>query len=236
MALMTRELKASFAFVERNFNLTKRYWGWEVAFLVYAVAGALAVSLIGAGTGRRAPAADAGDRRRLLELPLGRLQLHRRDGELGALGGDAGVHLHGAGAALCPDARLDRLRHRLRLRPHRGGAGGAGALLRAGPLARQLRHRGGLHGARILLLHRDRDHDRHPAADVRGARRADDLRAAVGAAADQRRLLQHHRAARLDAVPLELQPGDLRARRGAGGADRRGRRDGRSSATSGRCC
>ena len=47
MALMTRELKASFAFVERNFNLTKRYWGWEVAFLVYAVAGALAVSLIG---------------------------------------------------------------------------------------------------------------------------------------------------------------------------------------------
>lgn len=47
MTLMTRELKASFAFVERNFNLTKRYWGWEVAFLVYAVAGALAVSLIG---------------------------------------------------------------------------------------------------------------------------------------------------------------------------------------------
>ena len=46
MALMTRELKASFAFVERNFNLTKRYWGWEVAFLVYAVAGALAVSLM----------------------------------------------------------------------------------------------------------------------------------------------------------------------------------------------
>jgi hypothetical protein len=29
MALMTRELKASFAFVERNFNLTKRYWGWK---------------------------------------------------------------------------------------------------------------------------------------------------------------------------------------------------------------
>ena len=48
MSLMTRELRASYAFVERNFNLTKRYWGWEVAFLVYAVAGALAVSLIGA--------------------------------------------------------------------------------------------------------------------------------------------------------------------------------------------
>ena len=31
MTLMARELKASFAFVERNFNLTKRYWGWEFA-------------------------------------------------------------------------------------------------------------------------------------------------------------------------------------------------------------
>jgi ABC-2 type transport system permease protein len=51
MALMTRELKASYAFVERNFNLSKRYWGWEVAWLVYSVAGALAVSLIGRSEG-----------------------------------------------------------------------------------------------------------------------------------------------------------------------------------------
>ena len=51
MAMMTRELKASFAFVERNFNLTKRYWGWEIAWLVYSVAGALAVSLIGVSEG-----------------------------------------------------------------------------------------------------------------------------------------------------------------------------------------
>ncbi len=47
MTVTIRELKASFAFVERNFNLTKRYWGWEVAFLVYAVAGALSITLIG---------------------------------------------------------------------------------------------------------------------------------------------------------------------------------------------
>ena len=47
MALMTRELRASYAFVERNFNLSKRYWGWEIAWLIYSVAGALAVSLIG---------------------------------------------------------------------------------------------------------------------------------------------------------------------------------------------
>ncbi len=51
MALMTREIKASYAFIERNFNLTKRYWGWEIAWLVYSVAGALAVSLIGVSEG-----------------------------------------------------------------------------------------------------------------------------------------------------------------------------------------
>lgn len=53
MTVIGHELKASFAFIERNFNLTKRYWGWEVAFLVYAVAGALAVSLIGASQENR---------------------------------------------------------------------------------------------------------------------------------------------------------------------------------------
>jgi ABC-2 type transport system permease protein len=47
MTIAMREVRASFAFVERNFNLTKRYWGWEVAWLVYSIAGALAVSIIG---------------------------------------------------------------------------------------------------------------------------------------------------------------------------------------------
>jgi len=50
---LTREARASYAFVERNFNLTRRYLGWEVAFLVYAVAGALSVSLIGESVGSR---------------------------------------------------------------------------------------------------------------------------------------------------------------------------------------
>ena len=48
---LAHELKASYAFVERNFYLTRRYWGWEVAFLVYSVAGALSISLIGAAAG-----------------------------------------------------------------------------------------------------------------------------------------------------------------------------------------
>ena len=51
MTIGTRELRASYAFVERNFNLTKRYWGWEVAWLVYSIAGALAVSFIGVDQG-----------------------------------------------------------------------------------------------------------------------------------------------------------------------------------------
>ena len=51
MTIVAHELKASFAFIERNFNLTRRYWGWEVAFLVYSVAGALSISLIGASQG-----------------------------------------------------------------------------------------------------------------------------------------------------------------------------------------
>lgn len=51
MTVLTHELRASYAFVERNFFLTRRYWGWELAFLVYSVAGALSISLIGAQAG-----------------------------------------------------------------------------------------------------------------------------------------------------------------------------------------
>src|SRR5947199_7658114 len=62
MAMLAHEMKASYAFIERNFHLTKRYWGWEIAFLVYSVAGALSVSLIGA---------DLGNARLLLTLMVG---------------------------------------------------------------------------------------------------------------------------------------------------------------------
>ena len=51
MTIVAHELKASYAFIERNFFLTRRYWGWELAFLVYSVAGALSISLIGAAQG-----------------------------------------------------------------------------------------------------------------------------------------------------------------------------------------
>jgi ABC-2 type transport system permease protein len=51
MFTVAHELKASYAFIERNFFLTRRYWAWEIAFLVYSVAGALSISLIGADQG-----------------------------------------------------------------------------------------------------------------------------------------------------------------------------------------
>jgi ABC-2 type transport system permease protein len=62
VTIVAHELKASYAFIERNFFLTRRYWGWELAFLVYSVAGALSIALIGA---------DQGSPRLLLTLMVG---------------------------------------------------------------------------------------------------------------------------------------------------------------------
>ena len=45
-----RETRASYAFVERNFNLIKRYWGWEVVWLVYSLVNALSITFIGKAT------------------------------------------------------------------------------------------------------------------------------------------------------------------------------------------
>jgi len=42
-----REIRAAYAFVERNANLIKRYWAWELVFLAYSIVSALAVTLIG---------------------------------------------------------------------------------------------------------------------------------------------------------------------------------------------
>ena len=62
MTAIAHEIKASYAFIERNFFLSRRYWGWEVAFLVYSAAGALSIAFIGA---------NQGDPRLLLTLMVG---------------------------------------------------------------------------------------------------------------------------------------------------------------------
>jgi len=52
MAVVVQEVRATYAFVERNINLVRRYWGWEIAFLVYSCAHALVVGFIGAAMGQ----------------------------------------------------------------------------------------------------------------------------------------------------------------------------------------
>ena len=49
MSTLISEFRASYAFMERNLNLVKRYWSWEIVWLVYSIANSLSVSYIGLG-------------------------------------------------------------------------------------------------------------------------------------------------------------------------------------------
>ncbi len=51
MSTLSYEFKASYAFIERNFNIVKRYWAWELVWLVYGIVNSLSVSFIGVGMG-----------------------------------------------------------------------------------------------------------------------------------------------------------------------------------------
>ena len=59
---LAREFRGSYAFIERNLFLVKRYWGWEFAFLIYAIAGALSITFIGK---------EQGNEQLLLSLMIG---------------------------------------------------------------------------------------------------------------------------------------------------------------------
>jgi ABC-2 type transport system permease protein len=43
-----RETRASYAFIERNYHLTRRYLGWEIVFLAYSLVNSLAILFLGA--------------------------------------------------------------------------------------------------------------------------------------------------------------------------------------------
>lgn len=49
MSTAIHNLRASYGFAERNWNLVKRYWGWEIVWLCYSIANSLSVSFIGLG-------------------------------------------------------------------------------------------------------------------------------------------------------------------------------------------
>jgi len=73
VASSLREVRASYAFVERNFNLSKRYLGWELVFMTYSVAQALSILYIGASLGGGAAAGVGAGRDVILYLALGAL-------------------------------------------------------------------------------------------------------------------------------------------------------------------
>jgi ABC-2 type transport system permease protein len=49
MTTLLQEFRATYAFMERNANLVKRYWSWELVWMVYSIANSLSVSFIGLG-------------------------------------------------------------------------------------------------------------------------------------------------------------------------------------------
>ncbi len=75
MSSVAQELRASYAFVERNFYLVRRYLGWEVVFLVYTMVNTLTIGFIGVdstgGTGGQPATALANER--VLYLVIGAL-------------------------------------------------------------------------------------------------------------------------------------------------------------------
>ncbi len=48
MSTLMHQGRATYAFFERNWNLTKRYWAWEIVWLVYNIVNAMSVTYIGA--------------------------------------------------------------------------------------------------------------------------------------------------------------------------------------------
>jgi ABC-2 type transport system permease protein len=52
MIVASRQLNTAYAFFERNWNLTRRYFGWEVVWFVYSLVSALTILYIAAATER----------------------------------------------------------------------------------------------------------------------------------------------------------------------------------------
>jgi ABC-2 type transport system permease protein len=68
------QIRASYAFMERNANLVKRYWTWELVWMVYSIANSLSVSFIGMGMeSLSGPDANVDGRFLVLYLVIGTL-------------------------------------------------------------------------------------------------------------------------------------------------------------------
>ena len=49
---LQRDINTAYAFFERNWNLTRRYFGWEVVWFVYSLVSALTILFIASATER----------------------------------------------------------------------------------------------------------------------------------------------------------------------------------------
>jgi ABC-2 type transport system permease protein len=73
MTTLTHEFRATYAFIERNANLVKRYWSWELVWMTYSIANSLSVSYIGMGMERMSGSANVDGRFLVLYLVIGTL-------------------------------------------------------------------------------------------------------------------------------------------------------------------
>ena len=73
MTTLVNEFRATYAFMERNANLVKRYWSWELVWMAYSIANSLSVSFIGLGMEKIGGASEANGRYLVLYLVVGTL-------------------------------------------------------------------------------------------------------------------------------------------------------------------
>jgi ABC-2 type transport system permease protein len=73
MTTLVHEFRATYAFMERNANLVKRYWSWELVWLVYSIANSLSVSFIGLGMEQIGGGQNVDGRYLVLYLVIGTL-------------------------------------------------------------------------------------------------------------------------------------------------------------------
>ncbi len=71
MTALAYELKASYAFIERNINIVKRYWAWEMVWLFYSVTNSLSVAYIAPGVGALSSGATIDSHYLVLYLIIG---------------------------------------------------------------------------------------------------------------------------------------------------------------------
>ena len=73
MTTLVHEFRATYAFMERNANLVKRYWTWELVWMAYSIANSLSVSFIGLGMEEISGGQNVDGRYLVLYLVIGTL-------------------------------------------------------------------------------------------------------------------------------------------------------------------